>query len=328
MKTARKRSSHKFATGLQESAAAFRCAVLRYAVLRCATLGYSRRCILALRCSSGAWPMMWGIAVCCLATAGTANGSWLQDSDAQFVVERAIRKSSPPWYNPQEKRIRPASEFVSSTESTAVIDGIRSNKKDTATPFVDWWSQPLKDFGSTLYDYLVGWWWPNSWNTGWSWWQMLLALLAILMLGLMVYLLLKLDLIKTGRLRGRPLDGVNKKRRSATVADLPFELEGEPLSLGDLLSRAKQARRQGNFRLAIIYLYSHLLLELDRKELITLSKGKTNRTYLQEIKSRFELKSHFQQMMSAFERSFFGSHPLLEEEIDRLFSQTDRHLAA
>jgi len=79
---------------------------------------------------------------------------------------------------------------------------------------------------------------------------------------------------------------------------------------GDLLSEARRHYEAGDYRLAIIYLYSHQLLRLDKKQLIRLSKGKTNRQYLREIASRQTVKELFEPTMLTFEDVFFGGRDL------------------
>ncbi|REK39946.1 MAG: DUF4129 domain-containing protein [Planctomycetota bacterium] len=77
-----------------------------------------------------------------------------------------------------------------------------------------------------------------------------------------------------------------------------------------LLSEARRHYEAGDYRQAIIYLYSHQLLELDRKQLIRLAKGKTNRQYLRELASRKTLRELFEPTMFTFEDVFFGGREL------------------
>ncbi|MDX1962983.1 MAG: DUF4129 domain-containing protein [Pirellulales bacterium] len=101
--------------------------------------------------------------------------------------------------------------------------------------------------------------------------------------------------------------------RAARLEELPVELNP---AVRDLLSEAARLTEAGDTRLAIIYLYSHLLVTLDQYQLIYLSKGKTNRQYYREIRqspaaqARPELSDYFHRVMLAFEESFFGGHEL------------------
>lgn len=79
---------------------------------------------------------------------------------------------------------------------------------------------------------------------------------------------------------------------------------------GDLLTEARRFYEQGDYRQAIVYLYSHQLLQLDKKQLIRLTKGKTNRQYLREVASRRTIRELFEPTMLTFEDAFFGGQEL------------------
>lgn len=79
---------------------------------------------------------------------------------------------------------------------------------------------------------------------------------------------------------------------------------------GDLLSEARRFYEAGDYRQAIIYLYSHQLLQLDKRQFIRLTKGKTNRQYLREVAPRRSIKDLFEPTMITFEDVFFGGRVL------------------
>ena len=87
---------------------------------------------------------------------------------------------------------------------------------------------------------------------------------------------------------------------------------------GDFLEVARQYYQSGDFASAIVYLFSYQLIQLDRNQWLRLTKGKTNRQYLREIRKRRDrvtwqdLQSLTRETMVTFEDSFFGHH-----EIDR-----------
>jgi Domain of unknown function (DUF4129) len=91
------------------------------------------------------------------------------------------------------------------------------------------------------------------------------------------------------------------------VENLPFQLEE---SKTDLIGTARLFYEAGNYRDAIIYLYSYQLVELDKHQMIRLTKGKTNRQYLREVRRRRELFGALQTTMLAFEDAFFGNHTI------------------
>ena len=91
----------------------------------------------------------------------------------------------------------------------------------------------------------------------------------------------------------------------------------------DLRGEAERNYREGNYREAIVYLYSYLLVQLDRRQVIRLTKGKTNRQYLREVRQRPELVPIFEPTMIAFEDVFFGDHPLSRGEFEKCWDRLD-----
>jgi len=76
---------------------------------------------------------------------------------------------------------------------------------------------------------------------------------------------------------------VETSRDVDRVEALPFHLR-KPT--GDFLAEAQRLYEAGNFSEAVIYLYSHLLVQLDRHHVIRLTKGKTNRQFLRGARAR------------------------------------------
>ena len=104
------------------------------------------------------------------------------------------------------------------------------------------------------------------------------------------------------------------------VQALPFQLR-KPT--GDFLAEARRLYEAGNFSEAIIYLFSYELVELDRRHLIRLAKGKTNRQYLRETRQRPALREILERTMIGFEDVFFGHHDLTRERFEACWQQLD-----
>ncbi|MEN1678092.1 MAG: DUF4129 domain-containing protein [Planctomycetota bacterium] len=107
------------------------------------------------------------------------------------------------------------------------------------------------------------------------------------------------------------------------VEALPVAVERR---VGDLLGEARRLRSAGDLTMAVVYLYSHQLVQLDRAGMIRLIKGKTNRQYLRELKRASPpetLATTLSDTMLLFERSFFGAHPPDEGKLDRCFAATE-----
>lgn len=97
------------------------------------------------------------------------------------------------------------------------------------------------------------------------------------------------------------------------VENLPFQLKRPT---GDFLAEAQRLYQAGQYSEAIVYLFSHQLVELDKHHIIRLSKGKTNRQYVRELRHRPALRGMLETTMIAFEDVFFGHHPLDRERFE------------
>jgi hypothetical protein len=113
---------------------------------------------------------------------------------------------------------------------------------------------------------------------------------------------------------------VETSRDVDRVEALPFAVR-KPT--GDFESEARRLYEAGQFSEAIIYLYSHLLVQLDRHHVIRLSKGKTNRQYLRETRGRPLLCEILDRTMIAFEDVFFGHHQLSREGFEACWRRLD-----
>lgn len=100
--------------------------------------------------------------------------------------------------------------------------------------------------------------------------------------------------------------------------ELPFDLKTPTDSL---LEEARRLYEAGNFNQAIIYYYSYQLVQMDRRQMIQLAKGKTNRQYLREIGRRPPLRSLVERSVFAFERVFFGKHSLDKAAFEEVWTQ-------
>ncbi len=103
------------------------------------------------------------------------------------------------------------------------------------------------------------------------------------------------------------------------VEALPVALE-DPV--GDFLQAARRAYEAGDLTRAIVYLFSYQLIELDRRSLLRLVKGKTNRQYLGELRNGSErLAQIVQRTMVLFEAAFFGAHPPAKESLEACWQE-------
>lgn len=161
----------------------------------------------------------------------------------------------------------------------------------------------------------------TPWDWSWEWsgpnpgglgaaLAILLKILAWVLLVALVcwlaYLLIRAYLQHEGLSATAPSSG-QATLTAAHIEALPEEVRRD---VSDLLGAARRHYEQGNYREAMIYLYSHELVELDRGQRIRLARGKTNRQYLRETSSLPSLAELFERAIVTFEAVFFGNYLL------------------
>ena len=103
--------------------------------------------------------------------------------------------------------------------------------------------------------------------------------------------------------------GRSRKPRARKVREARIVL-GERLepdaTATDLLSEAEALARQGDLRAAIRKAYIALLVELGDRKLISLAHHKTNRDYLNSLRSVPQLHSRMRGLTDSFERHWYG----------------------
>lgn len=163
----------------------------------------------------------------------------------------------------------------------------------------------------------------SSWGRTIGW--IILILAAISVAALIAWLLQYTD-FNFGRpeedlvamSRGDQLDEQTRQR----IEELPPELrqeEGHPRAI------AERWMKEGNFDRAIVALFGHQLLLLDRAGWLRLSRGKTNRRYVMEARRQQpEAGDLLADTVEAFEYVYFGRHSLDAENFNRLWRQNGR----
>jgi len=154
----------------------------------------------------------------------------------------------------------------------------------------------------------------GNWNLNFNWFSYLIWTLLAIVLAVIAYLLIRAFIERERRLTTQHGNMVDITGTQADrVEHLPVPVRRPA---GDLLSEARYHYEQGNYREAIIYLYSHELVELDKQQVIHLARGKTNRQYLRELKSRKSLRELLEQTMVTFEDAFFGQLDIGRERFE------------
>ena len=147
-----------------------------------------------------------------------------------------------------------------------------------------------------------------------AWIAIILVLAAVL--ALLIWVLLGREWGKSSADETTAEDDAEADR----VEALPFPVKPGRL---DLLDQAREFYRQGDYGRAIVYLFSYQLVQLDKRQIIRLSKGKTNRRYLREIGPRQTLMRLVEQTMVAFEDVFFGHRTLDRPRFESCWSRLE-----
>lgn len=148
---------------------------------------------------------------------------------------------------------------------------------------------------------------------------MLVVLLIVLLVAAVVWAFLRMENKKaaSSSTESSEQESLGEADR---IENLPFRV-ARPQS--DLLAEARRHYEAGRYGEAVIYLFSYQLVQLDRHQLIRLTKGKTNRQYLREIRPRAELRTILERTMIAFEDVFFGRRELERERFETCWTQLD-----
>jgi hypothetical protein len=126
----------------------------------------------------------------------------------------------------------------------------------------------------------------------------------ILVIGLAVAVLLYVLKTLYVWFSGRSRKPKTSKKGEARIV-LGERLEPEATAT-DLLSEAEALARHGDLRMAIRKAYIALLVELGDRKMISLAHHKTNRDYLNSLRSVPQLHSRMRGLTDTFERHWYG----------------------
>ncbi len=246
---------------------------------------------------SGCYRHAWMISLLMGVSLIASRGLGSVDTEKEMLK----RSTDSGWYDAETDRVKAGKDALQQSD---VEDRYRSVKQ-SATPINNNW---LTSFFSAIGQIIS--------SVTSSWFIVLMIFIAILLL---VGTWVVVDLMRNnGEFRGTGRSWGRGSGDTASVKDLPFEID-QPIA--GLLDAARRCRESGDYSRAIIYLFSHVLIELDSARCIRLERGKTNRIYLKELRPRPPLHDYSQQVVDEFERSFFGKHMLSRERFEPLWDQ-------
>ena len=225
----------------------------------------------------------------------------------------ALKKTGAPWYDVETDEVRIVAE----------------QKSTEAGERQDWRQEKKRP------DWEIDWDWPWNRNSagggvggGWSLFsltigqliQVFMWLIILAIIGWLLYLFIKSlpepDESHASLSRAEEDNRTDEER----IENLPIQ---PTVRKGDFLSMARSSYDAGNYADAIVYLFSHRLLQLDRAGFIRLTRGKTNRQYLYEITESGQLYSILGQTIVCFEDVFFGKHKLSKDRFEKSWNSND-----
>jgi hypothetical protein len=110
------------------------------------------------------------------------------------------------------------------------------------------------------------------------------------------------------------------KLRKTKVTREDFDVPVENIEEIDIELLLQQARREGNYRLAVRLYYLGLLKKLNETGMIVWKKDKTNRDYLTEL---FQHEYHFDEIKAltlSYEKVWYGEHGLTPDSFQTITS--------
>ncbi|MCY2982084.1 MAG: DUF4129 domain-containing protein [Planctomycetota bacterium] len=244
-----------------------------------------------------------------LVTIQSSVGAYTQQDTPSRTVDsqitdkdRAIigRSTHSVWFDANDGTVRPIRSGTS-VDVDDRHDAIASNLPNTPP---SWWVS-LKNLVAGFFGLLF-----QSWQI-----LLLVALITLLVIAGIVILRHGLSFQSSG---GKMSNVSMLEREKAKLLDLPFEVEQ---TMFGLLGQAEKYRAAGDYSKAIIYLFSHALVEMDGARCIRLARGKTNRAYLRELRDQESLRGFTNQLVTAFEYAFFGKHVLSQQAFERIWQQ-------
>ena len=176
----------------------------------------------------------------------------------------------------------------------------------------------LQDFIRWLQQFLPE---PVQVQPGRSNWLGVVAQVAVV--GVALLIVLYVARILSRRLRGTRRKRAPKKRGARIV--LGEQLKPEDTAT-DLLSEAEALARRGELRAAIRKAYIALLVELGDRKVITLEQHKTNRDYLNAVRSIPVLHSNMRGLTDSFELHWYGFAEASENDWNNFRSRYQKAL--
>ncbi len=146
----------------------------------------------------------------------------------------------------------------------------------------------------------------------------------LLMIGLaMLFLTLVLVVLLEFLRRYRPLAGQDAARRALIQTGSAQRIEGLPagvrLDAGDPWIEAQKLRERGDYAGAVVYLFAHQLVALDRLKQLRLVPGRTGRQLVRAVADR-QLRMLVEPTLRLFEAFYYGHRVPSAEAFEAVWS--------
>lgn len=234
-----------------------------------------------------------------VAMLGTAKA---QQTDPVEMGAEALKGGKFPWYESDSNTAQPVESPNTKSAASANRRLVRAKKVQpvaTPTSWSGWFQQLFDGLSYTAY--------------------ILLTLVAAVLVSLLIWGYIRFrpsEMSKTDRQKLEETEAMSDR-----IQELPFTVSRQ---LNDHFEdRARAAADTGNYAEAVMLLFSFILLSLDRKGLIRLRRGTTNRQYLNEIRHHDRLPEFYNQVMVPFEKSFFGGHRIDQETFEKCWQNVE-----
>ena len=203
---------------------------------------------------------------------------------ASEPVRTVLKDEGFPWYDASAGRVKPILPWEI---RIAWLDRV-----------IDWVWERLKAIGR-WFRWLNGWRVPGVGGGG------DLIMIGLAMLLLTVVLVVLLELLR----RYRPLSDQEAARLAVIRAGSARRIEGLPagvrLDAGDPWIEAQRLRERGDYAGAVVYLFAHQLVCLDRLKQLRLVPGRTGRQLVRAVGDR-QLRGLVEPTLRLFEGFYYG----------------------
>ena len=232
---------------------------------------------------------------------------------AQSDINPDVNLQMPPattWYDPDQGSLVPIE--------------VKTNLPESENRESRWLPKPKKVAAQTPYTAPTG---SGSSSGGWTFMNAI-AWLILIVIGFALIFLVLFVFSKV-----QPETVTNRKAASSDamvdvdeqmlerMKQLPAEVRHSDVNLR---SEAERLMNLSRFDEAIVMLFGHQLLLLDRCRVLRLARGKTNGRYVREARGNApDANPFFVNTVSAFEASYFGGHTPSADRFARLWQENE-----